>query len=102
MMVGCSGIGRRRAWVNPGRAALALKIRNVLVGQLDVMLALPRQQRVANLMAVYDDVRLHFGRIEDCHPGVGQCCTARVSGELAAKPAPYRLGFEIALLEVSD
>jgi hypothetical protein len=67
----------RCAWIEPVRAALALKIRNVLVGQLDVMLALLRQQRVRLGMPVYDDVRLHFGRIEERHPAVGQRCTAQ-------------------------
>ena len=37
---------RRRAWEEPVRAALLLKIGDLVVGQLDVVLALPRQQRM--------------------------------------------------------
>ena len=72
-------LGRRRAWEEPVRAALLLKIGDLLVGQLDVMLALPRQQLVRLGMPVDDNVRLHFRRIEERHPGVGQCCAARLA-----------------------
>ena len=44
-------LGRRGAGEEPIRAALLLKIGDLVVGQLDVVLALPRQQRVANLNA---------------------------------------------------
>jgi hypothetical protein len=39
-------LGLRRAWVEPVRAALLLKIGDLVVGQLDVVLALARAERV--------------------------------------------------------
>jgi hypothetical protein len=52
---GVQRLGRRRAWVEPLSAALALEKCDVFVGHLDVALALPRLQRVRLGMPVEDN-----------------------------------------------
>ena len=62
--IGCSGFGMPGlvgsvAGEEPVRAAVLLKIGDLVVGQLDVVLALPRLQRVPLRKPVDDDVCLH-------------------------------------------
>jgi hypothetical protein len=56
------------------RAALALEVLDVFVGQLDIALAVSGSQHMLAGMAIDDDVRLHLARIVNRHPTEGQRC----------------------------
>src|SRR5262249_39604663 len=83
---------RLPGWKESIRAALALEVLDVFVGQLDIALAVSGPQHMVAGMAIVDDVRLHFAGIKHCHPTEGQRCAFGVHRRPPSFRQPRRCG----------